>query len=245
MEKTSKYLSKSGEPISLPSVLPLEGRMFLVLDDIKPDVVFKEGKGYLYDDYVWVFETKKPNSSQFPYFWYEHGKIIFGKIRPELKESFKASNCVNLSYINMVNTTNPNKELYDEDVYAAMNAATTIFKPIINEKEDDPLKKLIKTAILSKDVNIRKYTTKFDKPYELSNKITTLTGKTAISIKNWIIFMDMLGLKYEVKISDSGFDPSDPLRKPLIYKSETDKIYEQDESGELTEINLSQFTREN
>lgn len=205
-----------------PLHIKCDKRVYMVLGEISSEYEpFKNGKGYIHDGYVWIFTTKKPTDSKVPYFWYEHGKICFGKMRDSLKEIFSVDKLLDLSFANTVYQMDPNEEIYDEDVLSDMNSSTTIFVPEIHEW-DDCLKRLIKLAIHDKKINVNRLKSKMDKAYSLSNLKTALTGKTKMSIPNFIIWCDLLGLGFNITIYDNQTDEQNPLKDMIEYNSMKD-----------------------
>lgn len=205
-----------------PMYLNLGTNIFSVMGELKAEnQPFSNGKGYVYNDYVWIFSRTKPMNSKFPYFWYEHGNICFGKMRDSIKDDFHVSKLLDFSLANTVYKMDPNEELYDEEVISDMNAATSMFTPIINEG-DDCQKVLIKMAILEKKVDINGKKSKMGKSYALSNLKTALNGTTKMSIPNFIIWCDLLGLGFRIQLFDNGLDTKTPLNGVLEYDSMTD-----------------------
>lgn len=212
MEGTRKY----------PLYIKYEKRVYMVLGEItSDDQPFKNGKGYIHDGYIWIFSNKRSDDSKVPYFWYEHGKICFGKMREPLKEYFSEDKLLDLSFANTVYQMDPNEELYDENVLSDMNSSTSIFVPEINEG-DDCLKILIKMAIKEKKINVNRLKSRMDKSYSLSNLKTALIGKTKMSVPNFIVWCDLLGLGFNITIFDNQMDEQNPLKHAIEYDSMKD-----------------------
>lgn len=208
--------------VIFPLYLQYDNHVFCIMNSIKTGVVFQNKKAYEKDGKIWVFSKTAPSDSKYPYFWYEHGDLCFGKIRDQVKDVFVLDKCVDISLVNTVFRTPEDKQLYNEDVLSDMNATSNVFTPIINPN-DDFLKKLVKMAILEKKVPIAKYKAKLNRAYELSNLMTALRGDTKMSVKNFLIWMDLLQIDVEVCIRDNGTDYQNPLNKMIIYDSATDK----------------------
>lgn len=210
--------------LKFPLLLPCDngGRCFQVKDYIKDGVVFTDGRAYVRDDYVWIFKKEPPTDSKYPYFWYEHGKICFGKMRDQIKNDFHISKAKSKDFVDTVCKVDPKEQLYDEDAISDMNAATSIYVPII-KAVDDFMKKIIKHVIILKRININRLKSKMDKPYMLSNMKTALMNDTKMSVPNFIIWSDLLGVRFTIIVEDNGTDPQNPLNKRIIYDSLTDK----------------------
>lgn len=212
--------------IKFPAYLycPIGPRSFTVSGMIDANTTFSNGRGYVYDGLVWIFCKNKPKDSMYPYFWYEKGtEILFGKVREEVRKIFDVSNLKDWSYLNIVKQTDSSDKLYDEEMITKMNSSTKIYKPTIKE-EDDILKKLIKTVILMKDVNVKRYSTLFPKAYVLPNLITGLDGKTKTSINVWELWMSMLGTRFDIIVHDEKSSQDNPLPNLIHYSNTTGKI---------------------
>lgn len=135
------------------------------------------------------------------------------------------------SYENSVSTiiqaTPKDKELYNEEALADMNAATSRFIPEINDT-DDPLKKVIKTAIILKGVDINKYKCRLPEKYALTNLKSALVGKTKMSINMFMIWADLLEVYFDIKLTDNGNDTVDPLIHGITYSSKISKVVEEE-----------------
>lgn len=226
---------KKDVEIKFPAFLPcpVGPRVFNVVGNLDTKASFVNGRGYVYDGMVWIYSKEKPKDSKYPYFWFDKGpNILFGKVRDEVKDIFDVKNLKDWSYINMVKETTPGDKLYDEEMITKMNSSTKIYKPTIKD-EDDILKKLIKTIILTKEVNVKKYSSQFDKPYVLPNLITGLDGKTKTSINVWELWASMLGVRFDIIIRDIGDDKESPLPTTIHYSNVTDKITQIPESDDL------------
>ena len=212
------------EEMKFPRLLSISGgeRVFHVIDEIKDGIVFRDGKGYVRDNFVWIFTKNPPTDSKYPYFWYEHGKICFGKIRDSIKEEFSVNRTKSQSLVDTVFKVDPKEQLYDEEAISDMNAATSIYVPIIKEM-DDFLKKIIKRVIIFKRININRLKSKMDKPYMLSNMKTALMNDTKMSVPNFIIWANLLGIRFTIIAEDDGSDVTNPLKKRIIYDSMTDQ----------------------
>lgn len=212
------------EEMTFPKLLSISGgeRVFHVLDEIRDGVVFRDGKGYVRDNFVWIYSKNPPTDSRYPYFWHEHGKICFGKIRDSIRDEFSAERAKSQALMDTVFKVDPNEQLYDEEAISDMNAATSIYVPFI-KPEDDVLKKIIKHVIIFKRININRLKSKMDKPYMLSNMKTALTNDTKMSVPNFILWANLLGMRFTIIAEDDGNDVVNPLKKRIVYDSFTDQ----------------------
>lgn len=146
---------------------------------------------------------------------------------PDVNEYFNEKNCVYLSLKNIIDKSASitDDELYDEKALTDMNAATSIFVPVINP-EDDGLKKIIKQTIISKNIDINRLKCKMPQKYGITNLRSALVGKTKMSISSFNIWCELLGVNYTVTVEDNGSDNISPLKTPLEYKNIRDTVIE-------------------
>ena len=76
-----------------------------------------------------------------------------------------------------------------------------IFKVPIDD-EDDPLKKLIKCAIIKKHMNINDYKDKGSTPYLLNNMRSALKGKSKMMMPYFVSWCEVLGLSFILRVID-------------------------------------------
>ena len=192
---------------------------------------FKENRGYVDSDgYVWIFREKPNESECIPWFTvvYPDGDASQLKFNPNRakwdNDAFHISRVGDLSIKEIINNTEDKPVEYDPEVIASVTRATAIVNPKI-EESDDFLKKLVKQTIISKRVNVKKYTPKVPKPWILHNLIqSTIFGDTKCGPKPFLQWMELLDCDFTITITDNGHDKEDPLRKDIVYDSVTDKI---------------------
>ena len=175
-------------------------------------------------------EIKELKAKEVPHYFLKSIKIVFSFKGPQLKkkkevhspqtkEIFHKEYLYKLDMTGIINNTNENEELYNEEALADMNAATSVFVPIINEN-DDPLKKLIKQAIIDKKIDINRLKHKMPQKYGLTNMKSALIGKTKMSISNFNIWCELLGISYYIELGNNGTDDINPLPHPISFSSE-------------------------
>lgn len=194
------------------------------------DIEYVEGKGYIADDgYAYIYKTSRPKKSmRVPIFYFDENEnpvLVRSGNFSDIGYKFKAENLVDLSPIKIIETANPDEILFDPEVISDMIDAVSIYKPIIND-DDDGLKKLVKAIIRSKDIDLNRLKSKMDKKYMLSNLRQALTSKTKMSITNFNIWAEVLGVDYIIIARDNNTDPFNPLPNPIVYVSKRDAIIE-------------------
>ena len=220
-----------------PATSPVD-KMNSFMSDV--DEIFQEllkllipEKGYLYKDIVYVYKEKKPKkvTSPVPYFYIneENGETHSIQFKtPMGKEislqNFSIDHMVDYSYDRLLEETAEDEILYDEDMLNDMNSARSKFVPIIN-KDDDYLKKLIKYAIIKKDVDINRYKSEMETPYALTNMKSALIATTKMSVTNFLMWAELLKVDFQILIEDNGFDKVNPLKESLLYRSRENSVY--------------------
>ena len=197
---------------------------------------YQHGKGYIdEDEQIWIFSNEKPkNKNEYPYFWFEDGEKKFSDPPEIIKKAYCVSNMVDMNLVNIIEKTEPGEQLFNEKEITDMNAAAAVYVPIINES-DDFLKKIVKTTIIQKGVDLNKLKSKTDEKYILPNMKAALQNKTKMSVVYFCCWMNLLGCDFDITIQDNGEDERDPLKTPISYSSYTNKITK-DCNGEIVDI---------
>lgn len=191
---------------------------------------FKENKGYVDDTgYIHIFRENPNRAEGIPWFTVVMSadgtpKLKFTTYRnPIMKEAFHISRMGDLSLEPMAIKIANSDVNYSKSIVEEFTNAGAIYVPKI-QHEDDFLKKLIKTAILVKDVDIHKYRPRFSNAYQLSNLKQALDSKTKVSPYAFIQWMDLMDLDFKVIITDNGKDRDNPLNSPVEYDSKKNQI---------------------
>ena len=201
--------------------------------------VFCEDKGYLDNGgQIWIYKSREPriNKNKFPYFWLTGDRslesIQVSHPDDEVMSQFRKERMVDTNTKQVLKRIRNMKEsLYTDEMLSDMNSATTIFKPIIG-KDDDYLKKIVKSVMLEKNIDISRLKHKMGVRYVLPNMIAALKNETKMSVNYFSAWASLLGFDYDIVIYDNGTDKLDPLKKPLMYISSYDKVVPIDEAKE-------------
>lgn len=215
--------------------------------DIKDDKLtglYIDGKGYIgEDETVWIYSQNKPkNADQYPYFWInKDDKVEYSNPEKSVKDSFNCKNIVDMSLVNIIETTKEHEVLFDEKVLNDINSSSSNYIPIIKDS-DDFLKKIVKTIIATKKIDLNRLKSKTTEKYVLPNMRSALDNDTKMSVNYFNIWMELLGCDFYINIADNGTDEIDPLKFPQTYQSTTNKIYNI-VNGELIENNVNLLHR--
>ena len=205
---------------------------------------YQDGKGYIDEnESIWIYcaAGKPKNRNAYPYFWKnDEGKKEFSDPPEIIRKAYSTSNMVDMSLVNIVDNTKPGEVLYNEKEINDMNAAASFFVPVINEK-DDFLKKIVKSTIIEKGIDINRLKGKTNEKYMLPNMKAALINSTKMSVIYFCCWMDLLGCDFEVTILDNGDTAkSDPLKTPIVYQSYKDGL-NKIVNNELVELNTGSY----
>lgn len=195
---------------------------------IKDGMTYVDKKGYINpdDDIVYRFteHPERHDSTGFPRFYYKDGKLEFSEL-PENHEMFHTNKLVRYNADEINNSTKSTDILYDEKVMNTMSMSSTVFKPEIKEN-DDFLTKMIKQLILDKNIDLKTLVPLVEKPHDISNMKSALSGSTKMSVPNFIKWCELLNVEWELYITN-GEKPSRvsaPLKKSIVYQSENNTV---------------------
>ena len=203
------------------------------LQEVKPLPLYGKlkkrdiGSAFLYpvDDidnppYVYIYRGKlDPDTPRIPGSIYRTSKKIeIEEHLPESKDQFSFDRCMILNKDNIMQKINDaNVEIkqiapdiiteYDNDVFA----------PKINT-EDDIWKKIVKAILAKMRINIKQLQHHFDNDYDLNNLKAQLIKPGAMSSKYFAKWMEILGVKIEVVITNKEKDGMLPETVTVVMK---------------------------
>lgn len=205
-----------------------------------PKDQYEDGKGYIDENgIVRVYSDHEPPMSELntmPYIWKDPDSDNYKMSNPEpiIINMFKEDRLVDDSVDNITKSTSENDVFYDEKELSELQSKSDLFIPIIRG-DDDFLKKIIKMAIIKKGINVKRLMTAVPKPYQLANMKIALQNTTAMSTKYFVQWAEMLGLDFEIAVTDNGEDLKDPLKEKITYVSYKDDVLDEEEYKEFLE----------
>lgn len=241
--KFPQYVSTNDRTVSVVGMID---RNTESINPEKDPVTFQDNKGYVDEEqFIWIYcaSGKPKNKNAYPYFWLNsEGKKEFSNPPEIIKKAFCCDRMVDMSLVNIVDSTEPGEQLFNEEEINDMNAAAAFYVPTIKEK-DDFLKKIVKTTIIEKGIDINRLKGRTDQKYQLPNMKAALQSDTKMSVLYFINWMNLFGCEFEITILDSGEDKTDPLKTPLVYQSYSDKLSNLVD-GDLVEVNTGKYVKE-
>lgn len=219
--------------------ISISGKRLLTASD------FKENRGYVDENgYIHIYRENPDKNELIPWFTTEFGADGFPVLKmnkrrsKETREAFRIERVGDLSiaHINKVTTDAPIE--YDAEVSQDLARSTSNYIPEIKEN-DDFLKKVIKKAILEKEVNLNKYKATMNKTWTLPNLIQALFKDTKISPTAFVSWMEILDCDFELIIRDNGCDRDNPLPRAMAFNSLDGRIHAKMEGGNKDAIESS------
>lgn len=184
----------------------------------------KKDTGYIIDDVVYIYRGKLSKAGKHPkpgIYKDDLGDYKFIDPSPtEIERQYSVDHIVEVdeeSILDMV-TSNPDNFLQQEDI-ELINNNRELYIPTITE-EDDFLKYIVKKTIIEKEINISDYKSRFPSEYALNNMKSGLKRTTRMTVPNFISWCEILGVNWEITISDNGTDNIAPLKKPITLRSD-------------------------
>lgn len=219
--------------MEFPQYLNFKDYVFTILGYIDDTENFIEGKGYIDNLTGDIAIYKKSNEDIpkkiiYPLFRINmsegiNTKIMYFPTDISIKKIFNIKSLEDLSPASIIDNSNETDKLYDESIIEDMNSSNGLFVPTINP-DDDFLKKIVKSIIISEEIDIKRLQHKFPQKHGLSNLKSVLMNKTKMSTNNFMIWMELLGTDFDIIIKDNGSNELNPLKKDLLYRSDIDKV---------------------
>ena len=206
---------------------------------------YVDGKGYIDNNgFIWIYSIngKPKNKNEYPYFWFNKNKdMVFSNPDEDTKKKYSINNLIDMSVVNIIDTTDPDEVLFDEDAINTMNASVSFFIPDFKDG-DDFLKKIVKYVILAKGIDINILKSKTGEKYDIPNMKHALQAKTKMSVSYFCKWMELFGCDFEICITNNNKDKTNPLKVPLVYQSYNDKCSELIK-GNLVDIDTGLLTQ--
>ena len=171
-------------------------------------------KAYIVKDYVYIYKGEISNPEDVcEGNLYLHGnKVLMGSIHTkEMMKTHSIDNIIELNLDHIFEDIKRNADNFNTtEMIEAVNNNSELFIPTINE-DDDFLKYLIKKIIIAKKINLKNYKDKFTSQNEMNNMKSSLIHKTKMSVGYFIKWLEILGVRCKMELSDNGTDALAPL----------------------------------
>lgn len=215
-----------------PTVRVFTGRLVLSVDDdfhevelFSEDKKLKKGFGYIKGNFVYIYRGKlsKHDKKDLKPGIYskDTGEYVFVEPTTENeKETYSVNNVIELNIDKIFDEISTKKDQFvDAEDIEVINNNAEIFVPKIKEN-DDFLKYIVKKAIIDKKINLKNYRHKFTNQYALNNMKSGLQKDTKMTVTNFKIWCEVLGLKWKMIVEDDGTDKISPLPESFEVSSE-------------------------
>lgn len=187
-------------------------------------IELKNEAGYIKGDFVYLYrgKFKKGESLEPGVYIDDNDNHVF--VDPVTRGDVKRYNVANIIDVDtdkiideIINKKESFISLQDSEI---LISNSDVFVPTIKDT-DDPLKKIIKQAIIEKRVNLSIYKNKVNNEYGLVNMKSALLRDTAMSIKYFKMWLEVLDLDFRIILRDNG-DPQNinPLKREIVINSD-------------------------
>lgn len=216
--------------MKFPAYLTFKDYVFTINGYMDDTTIYINGKGYVERSTgdIWICKDKLPKKSDYPVFSIKEGDNEFKIVKEfrgksETMNTFNIKSLEDLSTEKIVANSSEDDVLYDEAALHDMNSSNGLFIPTV-EAKDDFLKKIVKTIIIAKEIDVKRLQHRFPEKHGLPNLISALKGKTKMSTTNFLMWAELLGIDFNILVNDNGSDEINPLPKNVTYVSINDKI---------------------
>lgn len=183
----------------------------------------KKDKAYIKGDYVYTYKGKIKSRDDIdgPGIYKLDKEVIFVKPEGKDKAKYDIDNINELSPASIFDKVSEDvsKFIQPSDI-EIINNNSEIFTPTIRP-EDDFLKYVVKKAILDKKINLKNYKDRFANEYALNNMKSGLSKSTKMTVPNFVKWCEILGLDWEMTITDNGDDNINPLSEVIKVSNKT------------------------
>lgn len=188
--------------LKFPQYLNSKNKTVTVCGIINNNTEFVDGKGYVDDDgYIWVYCQNKPMVIDvYPYIWIENDEIKYSTPSEKIKNEYSIKKLKDLSLVKILDSTEPREVLLDKTALQYINTGSAFYVPTMNDS-DDFLKKLVKSVILKKGIDINGLKAQTGASYVLANMKSALESSTKMSVKYFLCWMELLNCDFELSIS--------------------------------------------
>lgn len=185
-----------------------------------PEKKLKKGYAYIKDDVVYPYRGKLKGTADpsEPGIYKVQGQYIFHEpSQHEIDEIYSTSHLVEFDTDAIIQKIAEHSENFEQPEII-INNNSDIYKPNITE-EDDFLKVIVKKIILSKQINLRDYKSKFPNEYALNNMKSGLNRSTKMTVPNFTAWCEILGVNWDITIYDNGTDKVNPMKNDIELSS--------------------------
>lgn len=206
------------------------GRLILTMDDefhdvelFRKDKKLKKGMGYIKDSLVYIYRGKMDKNKKSDLdpgiYLTREGEYIFIEPSKEIKDKYSLDNVIELNIDKIFEEVEKHHSdfINSEDI-EIINNNSEIYIPTIKE-DDDFLKYIVKKIIIDKKINLKNYKDKFANQYALNNMKSGLNKETKMTVPNFKVWCEILGVDWEMIVRDNGKDKNNPLPEEIRIES--------------------------
>ena len=226
MENVDEKLESGALAFSKDSVIVTNDAVYDIqlLGDLNDDMEFNDETAYIDNNIFYIFRgiPKKTTTEYMKPGIYQNkeGSPKYYLVEPqsdEDKQAYSVSDHVaSLVPTSIIDTANTKEELL-----IAIPESTKVFQPTLLDT-DDILKRVLKTVLLEKNVDLDRYKDRFRNKNELFNLKQVIRGKNKVSILIFDRGCDALNVKYTIIVEEKSDDDivGTKLKEPIVISSE-------------------------
>lgn len=166
------------------------------------------------------------NSIRVPIFYRDNsGSVMFRDAETNyIQEQFHKSN-IQTSSFKKISESIDDRPIYTEDEEITISGSGRIFTPTISDG-DDFLKKIVKTLLQWKKIDLRILQKDLPTKYTLTNMKAALVKGTKMTTGNFVPWMNLLHISFKMELFDeqTGRVIGEAIPGGFLYDSRTDSI---------------------
>lgn len=226
MADVNEKLENGALSFSKDSVIVTDDAVYNIelLGDLDDDMEFSDEIAYIDDNFFYLFRgfPKKMGLDYLKPGIYENkeGSPKYFMVKPTTEEDIAAysvsDHVVSLVAKSIIDTANTKEELL-----VAIPESTRVFQPALSD-DDDILKRVLKTILIKKNVDLDRFKDRFRNKNELFNLKQVVRGKSKVSILIFNRGIEALNLKFSIVVEEKGDTDvvGTKLEEPIIITSE-------------------------
>lgn len=195
------------------------------------DSEYEVGRGYINptDSHIYVYSEHKPTVvGGKPFFWKENGRIEYAKADKGTQQKYKSEYIDYTSLAEIMDNSSAEDTNMTAEQLNDINMSSSRILPDYSDT-DDFLKFSIKKVMHAKNVILAKLKSAMKEPWQFNNLRTALYKDTKLTPPNFCRWVELLGVNFQLILTDNGADRLDPMPSSVTYNSITNQCYMKDD----------------
>lgn len=186
-------------------VIEIEEVLYMVrgqFEEVKETGKFQKDKCYIRDGLVYIYGGKLKSDSKPGYFYRNGDTSEYTFVEPRDPEEHSVEHIRDVMKAKEeICDSNNLKEITDD--MTADGADLHVFAPPLKES-DDPLKRMVKLALLELQIDLKSLRHEFSKEYDLTNLKASVTKTAPLTMKYFVRWLEVLDIRLDLNISSKG-----------------------------------------